>query len=91
MRGGARAVLVALYAIPGGHSYSVGQVGVAGVAADTWYEGSPEGLRAVPAEDRRVRAWDAAWKLFDERKAAAKSRAPTLTPIGAEGGAGAGR
>jgi hypothetical protein len=73
VRGGANAVLVAMFSTGpqrSDFSYSVGQVGRAGIEADVWYEGSGKGLRRVGDDDARVKSWVAAWKLFDERKAA---------------------
>ena len=71
VRGGENSVLVAMYSTGprrSDFSYSVGQVGRAGIDAGIWYEGSVDGLRRVGDGDDRVKAWTAAWKLFDERK-----------------------
>ena len=76
VKGGANAVLVAMFSTGPNRSdfsYSVGQVGRAGIEADIWYEGSAEGLRRVGDDDHRVKAWTVAWGLFDERKAARES------------------
>ena len=78
VKGGANAVLVAMYSTGQTRSdfgYSVGQVGRAGIEAETWYEGSADGLRRVADDDVRVKQWTAAWALFDERKAAREALA----------------
>ncbi len=78
VKGGDNAVLVAMYStgpMRSDFSYSVGQVGRAGIEAETWYEGSVDGLRRVADDDDRVKQWTAAWALFDERKAAREALA----------------
>jgi len=73
VKGGANAVLVAMYSTGPARSdfsYSVGQAGRAGIEAETWYEGRVDGLHRVADDDVRVKQWTAAWALFDERKAA---------------------
>lgn len=78
VKGGDNAVLVAMYStgpMRSDFSYSVGQVGRAGIEAETWYEGSVDGLRRVADDDERVKQWTAAWALFDERKAAREALA----------------
>ena len=73
VRGGANAVLVALYST-GSHrsdfDYSVGQVGKNGIEADVWYEGSASGLKKVADSDGRVRTFNERWERLQAQKAA---------------------
>jgi hypothetical protein len=78
VKGGANAVLVAMYLTGptrSDFSYSAGQVGRAGIEAGVWYEGSADGLRRVTDDDARVKQWTAAWALFDKRRAAREALA----------------
>ena len=72
VRGGTNAVLVTLYSTGpnrADYSYSIGQAGKGGILPDVWYEGSPDGLRPVPADDQRVQEFDRRSKLLAESKA----------------------
>ena len=73
VKGGANAVLVALYSTGKERSafdYSVGQVGKSGIEAGVWYEGSPQGLKVVAGDDWRVRTFNERWERLQSSKVA---------------------